>query len=93
MAPNPWIRTKSGRVDFLVLGTQQCMIVPSLRSVTVDRRPRLLKLDLRHLFFVAVKLKHLGITDIGFQNMHSMCVYFMGVGKFVKERLIMENCT
>lgn len=64
LAPNPWIKTRSGRVRFLDLGTQQCMMVPSLRSVKVDRRPWLVKRDFRQRFFVAVKLKHLlGITD------------------------------
>lgn len=75
LAPNPWIRTKSGRVGFLDLGTQQCIMVPSLRSVKVDRRPRLLKLDFRHRFFVAVKLKHFGITeDANYTQCVCVCV-------------------
>lgn len=76
LAPNPWIRTKSGRVGFLDLGTQQCIMVPSLRSVKVDRSPRLLKVDLRHRFLAAVKLKHLGITEKCKLQILFLCVFF-----------------
>lgn len=63
LAPNPCISTRSCRVGFGNLGTQQCITVPSPRSVRVDRRPKLLNPDLRHQFLDAVKLKHLDITN------------------------------
>lgn len=59
------MRTKFGRVGFRVLGTQQCIVVPSPRSVTVDRSPEVVKADLMHQLADAVKLKHLDIPVAG----------------------------
>lgn len=42
-------------------GTQQCITVPSLRSVMVDRSPSLTKVDLWYQFIASEKLKHLVI--------------------------------
>lgn len=67
VVPNPWIRTMSGRVGFRVLGTQQCMTVPSPRSVETGRSPDLVKVDLRHQVLDAVMLKHLDL-DIALIN-------------------------
>lgn len=52
------------------------MMVPSPRSVTVDRRPELEKVDRRHQFLEAVKLKHLVMNRIGeVKRLHTVEVF------------------
>ncbi|MFS7941260.1 hypothetical protein Hanom_Chr05g00474101 [Helianthus anomalus] len=63
LAPSPWSRRRSGRVGLRALGTQQWMMVPSPRSVVVDRRPEVEKVDRRHQFREATRLKHFGMCD------------------------------
>lgn len=60
-APNPWRSSKLGFVSFLILGAQQCMIVPSPRSVVVDLSPALEKEYRKHESKVEEKLKQAAI--------------------------------
>lgn len=74
LAPKPWMSRRLGFDSFLVLGTQQCMTVPSLRSVMVDRRPDLEKLDRWHQFFDSVKLKHFVIRNCAEKKNRGLCI-------------------
>lgn len=58
LGPMPWIRSRLGFDSVRVLGTQQCIIVPSFKSVVVERRPEPVNFDRWQRFLVSVKLKH-----------------------------------